>query len=69
MLSLGDRYGDLDLYQEQIAIAEYSSPNAAKHLHAGHVRSTVIGYVLSNIYEHAGYTVHRINHINDRGGF
>jgi len=33
------------------------------------VRSTVIGYVLSNIYEHAGYTVHRINHINDRGGF
>jgi len=69
ILTLGDRYGDLDLYQGQTAIAEYSSPNAAKHLHAGHVRSTVIGYVLSNIYEHAGYTVHRMNHINDRGGF
>jgi arginyl-tRNA synthetase len=69
ILTLGDGYGDLDLYQGQTAIAEYSSPNAAKHLHAGHVRSTVIGYVLSNIYEHAGYTVHRINHINDRGGF
>ena len=69
ILTLGDAYGDLDNYQGQTAIAEYSSPNAAKHLHAGHVRSTVIGYVLSNIYEHAGYTVHRINHINDRGGF
>lgn len=69
ILSLGEQYGDLDSYQGQTAIAEYSSPNAAKHLHAGHVRSTVIGYVLSNIYEHAGYTVHRINHINDRGGF
>lgn len=69
ILTLGDHYGDLDIHQGQTAIAEYSSPNAAKHLHAGHVRSTVIGYVLSNIYEHAGYTVHRINHINDRGGF
>jgi arginyl-tRNA synthetase len=69
ILSLGDDYGDLDLYKGQTAIAEYSSPNAAKHLHAGHVRSTVIGYVLSNMYEHAGYTVHRLNHINDRGGF
>jgi arginyl-tRNA synthetase len=69
ILSLGNNYGDLDIYKGQIAIAEYSSPNAAKHLHAGHVRSTVIGYVLSNIYEHAGYSVHRRNHINDRGGF
>ncbi len=69
ILSLGDRYGDIDIHARQVAIAEYSSPNAAKHLHAGHVRSTVIGYVLSNIYEHTGYTVHRINHINDRGGF
>lgn len=69
ILSLGDRYGDLDIYAGQAAIAEYSSPNAAKHLHAGHIRSTVIGYVLSNIYEHAWYTVYRRNHINDRGGF
>lgn len=69
ILAIGNRYGDLDIYQGQSAIAEYSSPNAAKHLHAGHVRSTVIGYVLSNMYEHAWYTVHRRNHINDRGWF
>jgi len=69
ILSLGNSYGDIDLHAWLTAIAEYSSPNAAKHLHAGHVRSTVIWYVLSNIYEHAGYTVHRMNHINDRGGF
>lgn len=67
ILTIGDRYGDVDLYARQTAIAEYSSPNAAKHLHAGHVRSTVIWHVLANIYDHAGYTVHRINHINDRG--
>lgn len=67
--SLGNNFGDLDTYKWQVAIAEYSSPNAAKHLHAGHVRSTVIGYVLSNMYEHAGYSVHRRNHINDRGWF
>lgn len=67
--TLGNNFGDLDTFAGQVAIAEYSSPNAAKHLHAGHVRSTVIGYVLSNMYEHAGYTVHRRNHINDRGGF
>lgn len=49
-------------------VVEYSSPNAAKHLHAGHIRSTIIGHVLSNLYDAAGYTVHRINYLNDWGG-
>ena len=50
-------------------IVEYSSPNVAKNLHAGHIRSTIIGTVLSNIFEACGATVFRVSHINDFGGF
>ena len=50
-------------------VVDYSSPNVAKSLHAGHIRSTIIGAVLSNVLEEAGGLVVRINHINDYGGF
>ena len=50
-------------------VLDYSSPNVAKSLHAGHIRSTIIGAVLSNLLEAAGGLVFRINHINDYGGF
>lgn len=68
VLGLGARYGMSDVFKGLSAVIEYSSPNVAKHLHAGHVRSTIIGQVLSNIYEAAGYTVHRMNYVNDWGG-
>ncbi|MBP6910180.1 arginine--tRNA ligase [Patescibacteria group bacterium] len=68
-IKMGEQYGESDIHAGQTMIAEYSSPNAAKHLHAGHIRSTVIGQILANIYEKTGYGVHRLNHINDRGGF
>ena len=69
VLELGSRFGMSDVYRDAVAVVDYSSPNAAKHLHPGHIRSTIIGHVLSTIYEAAGYTVYRINHINDWGGF
>lgn len=69
VLELGARYGESDALQTESVMLEYSSPNAAKHLHAGHIRSTIIGHVLANIYEAAGATVHRVNYINDWGGF
>ena len=50
-------------------VLDYSSPNVAKSLHAGHIRSTIIGAVLSNLLEESGGLVFRINHINDYGGF
>lgn len=50
-------------------VIDYSSPNVAKRLHAGHVRSTIIGHVLSNLYDANGALVFRVNHINDFGGF
>ncbi|KFY69895.1 hypothetical protein V499_09647 [Pseudogymnoascus sp. VKM F-103] len=48
-------------------IVEFSSPNIAKPFHAGHLRSTIIGGFLSNLYESAGWDVVRINYLGDWG--
>lgn len=69
VFALGARYGLSDVHRNESAVIDYSSPNVAKHLHAGHIRSTIIGHVIGNLYEAVGYTVHRINYINDWGGF
>lgn len=69
VLHVGPRYGESDALHGQDIMVDYSSPNAAKKLHAGHIRSTILGEVLCNLYEAAGATAHRLNHINDLGGF
>ena len=46
---------------------DYSSPNVAKEMHVGHLRSTVIGDSLTRILEFLGNTVIRENHIGDWG--
>lgn len=46
---------------------DYSSPNLAKDMHVGHLRSTIIGDTLANISEYFGNTVSRVNHIGDFG--
>lgn len=48
-------------------IVEFSSPNIAKPFHAGHLRSTIIGGFISNLYEGAGWDVVRINYLGDWG--
>jgi arginyl-tRNA synthetase len=46
---------------------DFSSPNIAKEMHVGHLRSTIIGESISRILEYYGHTVHRINHLGDWG--
>ena len=69
MVELADRFGLNNIHASRTYIVDYSSPNVAKTLHAGHLRSTIIGHVLSNLYEATGALVYRVNHINDFGGF
>jgi len=48
-------------------IVEFSSPNVAKELHVGHLRSTIIGDCLARLFEFLRYDVLRLNHIGDWG--
>jgi len=48
-------------------IVEFSSPNVAKELHVGHIRSTIIGDCLARLFEFLGQDVLRLNHIGDWG--
>lgn len=51
----------------QKIIVEFSSPNVAKELHVGHLRSTIIGDCLARLFEFLGHEVLRLNHIGDWG--
>ena len=48
-------------------VVDFSSPNIAKEMHVGHLRSTIIGDSISRLLEFLGYNVLRINHIGDWG--
>lgn len=48
-------------------IVEFSSPNVAKELHVGHLRSTIIGDSIARLFEFLGHNVIRLNHVGDWG--
>ena len=52
---------------QKTVIVEYSSPNIAKPMHVGHLRSTIIGETLANLYDFCGYKVIRWNYLGDWG--
>ncbi len=56
-----------DLGADQTICIDYSSPNISKHLAYHHIRSTVIGHALANLYRALGYRVIGINHLGDWG--
>src|SRR4030042_1123181 len=61
------RYGTTDLGKGKTVIIDYSSPNIAKPFGIGHLRSTIIGQALYNLYAAIGYTVIGDNHLGDWG--
>ncbi len=48
-------------------MVEYSSPNTNKPLHLGHLRNNFLGFSIAETYKAVGYTVHKVQIINDRG--
>jgi len=53
--------------QPQTVVVDYSSPNLAKEMHVGHLRSTIIGDAVVRTLEFLGHTVIRQNHVGDWG--
>ena len=62
-----ESYGKSKAGKGGTIIIDYSAPNIAKPMHVGHLRSTIIGDTLANIYEALGYKVIRWNYLGDWG--
>jgi len=62
-----DRLGIDPVAQPQRILVDFSSPNIAKEMHVGHLRSTIIGDVLARVLEFLGHDVLRLNHVGDWG--
>jgi len=61
------RLGITPTPQPQRVIVDFSSPNIAKEMHVGHLRSTIIGDCIARIQEFLGHRVLRLNHVGDWG--
>ena len=66
-MAAGDHLGVNIPETKQTVIVDFSSPNLAKEMHVGHLRSTIIGDCICRVNEFLGHTVHRINHLGDWG--
>lgn len=53
--------------RKEKVVVEFSSPNTAKELHVGHLRSTIIGDCIARLFEFLGCDVLRLNHVGDWG--
>ena len=66
-LLVDDRLGIEPAATPLSVVIDYSSPNVAKPMHVGHIRSTVIGESLARIFSSLGHSVVRDNHLGDWG--
>lgn len=60
-------YGTNSNGQGKVALVEYSAPNIAKQFHIGHLRSTIIGQFLVNLYQANGWKTLAVNYLGDWG--
>lgn len=67
VVSKKNHYGDSTLGQGKNVVIDMSSPNIAKPMSMGHLRSTVIGNSLAELADKVGYTPVKINHVGDWG--
>jgi len=65
--ALREDYGARDLGKGKTIVIDYSSPNVARPMHVGHLRSTIIGGSLYRMYSLLGYKVVGINYLGDVG--
>ncbi len=61
------RLGLAPVARPQTVVVEYSSPNVAKEMHVGHLRTTIVGDAIARVLEFAGHRVIRDNHVGDWG--
>ncbi len=62
-----EKFGEVNIGKNKTVIIDYSSPNIAKPMHVGHLRSTIIGQAIYNIYKFLGYKTISDNHLGDWG--
>ena len=62
-----EEYGKSDMGEGKTVLVEYSSPNIAKPFHIGHLKTTIIGHSLYNIYKFLGFKTIGLNHLGDYG--
>ncbi|MEM3411824.1 MAG: arginine--tRNA ligase [archaeon] len=65
--SLNENFGEMDVGMGKTVIIDFSSPNIARPLHAGHLSSTIIGEFLARLHEFCGFKVIRWNYLGDWG--
>jgi arginyl-tRNA synthetase len=61
------RLGLAPVANPQTVVVEYSSPNVAKEMHVGHLRTTIVGDAIARVLDFAGHRVIRDNHVGDWG--
>ena len=66
-IDIQEEYGKSEIGKGKNIVIDYSAPNIAKPFHIGHLRSTVIGGALYNIYKYLGYHTIGVNHLGDYG--
>lgn len=65
-MAVAPKFGIVTKHPQKVVI-DYSSPNTAKEMHVGHLRSTIIGDCLANVLTFFGHDVLRLSHVGDWG--